>query len=347
MGQAFAARYRQSAPIVTYGVTPRAEQLAPNPDESDDHSLIWSISGAVPSAAALALGALAFATTSDLPKDATQDEARNDLGPAAEDRGPAVRVAIPTIPMQLPVDLGTEEGSHRFSAEPNPIAASKVKAGGNWQPATSEPRRYVLAAKPAPKEPTGTPALAPQARTITELSPFQVEAAPSPAATPKAIPEKQSLASIVRQTSEAAATRPHSLSVEMAMAPAPRAAVPSPSSREYIRRDYSNTLAGSAANRDTRLGPEETARLAAATSNPSISGQPSPESVQLVDGKLASVKLGEVLKLVETQMDPAEYAALANSTSANSYVGPEMMKDAGIEASFDVETFTLALSALA
>lgn len=344
MGQAFAARYRQSAPIVTYGVTPRAEQRAPKANESEERSLAWNISGAVPAAAALALGALAFVTTSDLPQDERSDKSfgSDDISP--ETSGPAVRVAIPTIPLQSPVALDDRSEPRQYSAGPSPIASPSVKASGSWQPATPHKRQYEMAASPAHGSSTEAEALAPRTRSIEELAPLQIGAASAPVQSAKSIPAKKWLATAIRQAPEPAGARPDSLSVEIAMAPPASTPPTPPAGRDYIRRDYSNTLAGTGAARDTRLGADEAAQLAAATAPPSISGQPSPKSVQLVDGELASVKLGEVLKLVETQMDPDEYAALANSASANSYVGPEMMQDAGIQASFDAQTFTLALA---
>ncbi|UOR15257.1 hypothetical protein [Qipengyuania aquimaris] len=75
-----------------------------------------------------------------------------------------------------------------------------------------------------------------------------------------------------------------------------------------------------------------------------MSGKVAPEAVILVEDELAWVQLGALLEVVQPGIAPEEYTSLASSSAAGAFVSPSMLRDAGIDASYDASTLQLALA---
>ncbi|NNC51590.1 MAG: hypothetical protein HKO08_00945 [Erythrobacter sp.] len=75
-----------------------------------------------------------------------------------------------------------------------------------------------------------------------------------------------------------------------------------------------------------------------------VSGTVARDDVIETDGKLAWVRLGAVLEVVETRMPPDEYAAMASSNHAGAFVSTTTLKKAGLAAAYDGRKAELSLA---
>ncbi|MBY6128316.1 hypothetical protein KUW15_06285 [Qipengyuania aquimaris] len=76
-----------------------------------------------------------------------------------------------------------------------------------------------------------------------------------------------------------------------------------------------------------------------------MTGTVAPEAVILVEDELAWVQLGALLEVLESGIAAEEYTSLASSSAAGAFVSPSMLRDAGIDASYDASTQQLVLAA--
>ena len=261
---------RHAPPIVTYGVAPKRLQVAEPPREGG-RTVSWNIAGVVTPVAAITLGAMAFATTSDIPAAPSARPEASQGGivrvpatvtlvewPASRSRIPAASVlAMSSVdkapPLASPADAAARVAEPR-AAKPGP------------KPAAPNHIRVAIVAHP---EAGG---LGTQARVIPESGTRTFEAAfasmpklSNPATKNRGDDMEGDFAG-ANISVPVEPRQPQRVEFHLATSPAPNVR----SSSDTIRRDYSRTLAVSGGSRDVAISgyPAPEARLATRATAP-------------------------------------------------------------------------------
>lgn len=253
---------RRPPPIVTYGGTPRG---SPREDPgSNEHSrnLALNIAGIVTPVAAITLGIIAFTAGSDF-RSAQPGEGNasdRDMAPRPDrvpvrENGEQSGVVTPD---QVP--LATEsQRENLITPIPAPVASFghlDAATAKSWTPATVSTAPMRIVARPVER---ATPA-------ISAIE-TEVIAAPTPEM-PASLEHANAFGNAAALkaglgTNETASLAAHSesqeLRIEFTMAALPEGAGRSQAGKEYVRRDYSRTIASPAIPRDVSIAKMDTA----------------------------------------------------------------------------------------
>ena len=324
--RASTARYPY-IPVVSYRVAARAEQRAV---PESNRGLVWNISGSVPSAAALAVGMLAFSSSSELP---ASDPTAGSVAPietvhpanawlASTPRIAAIDPKLPAIaqmktsepPAALTMPLTKMAGRIEFAAASSPVT----------QQLTAEPRQF------------------------REFSTEVI--APPTSSTPDPVPIMQHASAAEHEI----VRRDYSRTLRIASRDAPAAGMASLASsdpapnRVAAIRDRLASLKHRAVTDNTASATDKAllTEMPVQSSDPStsLSGQVASGDVAFEDGKLVAVKLGALLSLAEAKMESAQFDALSQSANANTFVGHVVIQSAGMQTSYDRSSGEITLT---
>lgn len=318
-------------PVVSYRVAPREEQRA---GAAGNRGLIWNISGSVPSAAAIAVGLLAFSSSSDLP---ASDRSADLSAPASTDRlTNAWLTSVPRLAATDPEpDTERDAGAGTQGTEPA-VAVPLARPESRMQfaaVAESLPRQF----RPAPGP-------------VLELAAEAIVPPPSIAPGPDPVIHN------VSATGTEIVRRDYSKTLGIVASVPPddgarkNAAIDLPTGRVAAIRDRLGSLRSRTGSGDVAATGEalqqSTGAAFASNGQAMVHGPVSDGEVTLSDGELAAVKLGALLNLVEGKMERTQYEALAQSSNAQAFVTPTQIEDMGMQASFDAETKEIALTSI-
>ena len=304
MATSYSFGRRYAPPIVTYRVAPKRVSEAGKGSDSSRY-LAWNIAGVVTPVAAITLGAMAFATTSDIPvvPSHRSDPAIGGIAhpqskqALVDDAAAGFTFSAPSIPTIRTAD----EPARLAEAIAAPTAREPVRQ--SRKAAAPNHFRVAIVVHPEAAKPVG-------------MSQAIAEAVTRPVEVDPLSPPKLTNLAAKKVRNGGMGDTPANISVPAEPAQSQRvelmlAAVPepgTPATTGIIRRDYSRTLAIGETSRDVALSD-------AVVRQPQLAARPAPPetpAIGTIRDKMAVVKKASVTKTALRDEDRAKQSTLAN-----------------------------------
>lgn len=321
--RASTARYPY-IPVVSYRVAARDEQ---SDGLNGNRGLVWNISGSVPSAAALAVGMLAFSSSGDLQSES--------LPRTISAQATAVGQANAWLASAPHKKVQSTEFTARVrvqSSEPIAVLAA-VQA---------VPERQLHLSPPTPKI---VQELRPASRPTFEFSAEAVVPPPAFDPYPDHLVEAYSTtgSEIVRRdyskTVRIAAEAPVQLHVDT-----PVATIQQVNRVAAIRDRLASLKHRAETLEESNPAPSAASADGATDASQTLRGQIAESDLILDDAGMSAVKLGALLTIVKAKMERADYEALSGSVNAHAFVDSAQIENAGMQADYDTEKGEIILS---